>query len=282
MSRRDWHFVAAGIGLAVLALVYGIPLLADHYQDARRADYAATQEYEKSKRIAPFGSTAVGQDTDYKSYRDEWRAERDLHAQEAMARWAKWLLIATVVGVLLLAATLYETRKAAQAAFRMADIADDTAYRELRAYVNGFKGSVVITPSLSSWNVKAEFFLRNSGKTPAIIRSYYFKVDTYVDLASGGGGASQTDDCEITIGPDSVFRYSRNFSYSDPNLKPGALAHVRIGIFYRYSDYRGGIWPEAMWWSTDPVQVFGEPVRLEIFQRSQRDTPDSSLEWTGG
>jgi hypothetical protein len=39
------------------------------------------------------------------------------------------------VGVLLLAATLYETPPAAEAAFRMADIADDSAYRELRAYV---------------------------------------------------------------------------------------------------------------------------------------------------
>ncbi len=125
MPGRHWLIVFAA-GLAFLGVIYGVPTLYGEYQHASRTENAATQEYEQSKRIVPFGPTAEGQYANPEAYRNEWRAERDLRAQDRMAFWTMVMGLATVTAVLLLAATLWETRKAGKAAGVMADQARNT------------------------------------------------------------------------------------------------------------------------------------------------------------
>lgn len=93
--------------------------LHNQYRDTGRTDHATTQEHQETEQIVPFAAPPEGQHTEPEAGRNEWRAERDLEAQQEMARWAFWLWAATIVGIGLLAATLWETRKAAQAAYEM-------------------------------------------------------------------------------------------------------------------------------------------------------------------
>lgn len=136
MSDRNWvSNTPFGVGLIVIFMLAIIGLI-NHEKYTNTAYETATQEYQQTKGIAPLGSASKGHYTDPKSYRDEWRSEQDLHAQRDMAFWAKYLLIATVIGVVLLGATLWETRKAAQAAEEVVTVTRHTAERQLRAYIS--------------------------------------------------------------------------------------------------------------------------------------------------
>ena len=102
-----------------------VAALINHHHEAERAYHTAKQEYEESKRIKPMGAAGSKSPyTDPKAYRDEWRSERDLEAQWEMAKWAGWGAIATIVGIVILAATLWETSRAAQAAATSANVAE--------------------------------------------------------------------------------------------------------------------------------------------------------------
>lgn len=119
--------------------------------------------------------------------REEWRDERDLEAQQNMARWAEFLFYATVVGVVLLAATLFETRAAAKAAWDMVkkakeatELTKDTARRELRAYV--LVESTKVTFDNGKRAIDYWIQLKNFGQTPA----YGLKASFTATFFQGG------------------------------------------------------------------------------------------------
>jgi hypothetical protein len=91
MSRSDRREYTPLVLAALAALLFIFAGLANQNQNTRRADRAATQEYEQTKGVVPMGASPQGQYTDPKAYREEWRAERDLNAQRDMAFWAKSL-----------------------------------------------------------------------------------------------------------------------------------------------------------------------------------------------
>jgi Sec-independent protein translocase protein TatA len=185
MPSRDWRFYAPlGIGLVVLAILYLVPTLAQHYQNTASAEYAATQEYEESKRIAPFGPSTQGPTANPQAYRDEWRAERDLHAQQDMAFWAKWLLIATVIAVLLVAATLLETRRAGQAALEMVE--------EAKRATKAAEDSVLETRRVGEAQVRAYL-------TPDNVAMGFENDCPVVTLEIENSGASPAFDTEVRV-----------------------------------------------------------------------------------
>jgi hypothetical protein len=173
MSRCRWlQHTPLVVGVIILAALILTPLV-DYKREADRAYQAAEQEYEESKRISPPGrAVADGKDTDHKAYRDEWRSEQDLKAQREMADTSWWMALAAWIGVFFLAATLWETAKAAKGAADAADatrkgvdLAADTAKWQLRAYV----ACTVVKFSAFSAGQKpvASITIKNSGSTPA-------------------------------------------------------------------------------------------------------------------
>lgn len=174
------------------------------------------------------------------------RNERDLQAQETMARWtivmggvASLGMLISIIGVGLVYITFRETRRAASAGIHANEIARESSERQLRAYVGVVDfGIRDISPGKHPFfSVKYE----NAGQTPAgelICRSrleYTSQDPTKVrfkaappgrtskfNLAPGGHGWSQ-------------IRTSAPLSQSDyDKLKSGQTTYVFAGyIIYR-------------------------------------------------
>lgn len=112
---------------------------------------------------------------------------RDLQAQEDMAYWAKLMFCATVagslvglVGIYLVFKTLKETRVSAKAAVRSAQVAEETAERQLRAYVGLDKAKIVRSQDRV---MRCVVEIKNFGQTPA------YKVSPLVNIR----GANKAD-----------------------------------------------------------------------------------------
>ena len=109
-------------------MVLGAVALANYQRKANDDFQVARQEYERSKRIVTAEAATQSRQTGDRSYREEWRSERDLEAQQDMARWAMLMFFAsaasvvvTIVGLLLIWRTLHHTRRAADYARAMVD-----------------------------------------------------------------------------------------------------------------------------------------------------------------
>jgi len=176
MLSRPIGFV--GLGIVCLLVLAG---LVNHHRDASRTQGAASIEHQQSQAVPERGNTQRepserNQPTEYDL--------RDLRAQEGMAWWAELLFYVSVAGVLLLGATLYETRKAGIAVSetlvqtrRQADIAEDTANRQLRAYLTIVGGYVEIMTNNN--DIFAHINFRNSGQTPAYKFSVWYKINCF-------------------------------------------------------------------------------------------------------
>ncbi len=130
------------------------------------------------------------------------RAERDLIAQEAMASWAFWLLVTSIVSVALTLAglvmiwrTLFHTRKAAEASAEMvsqaqratgaaahqAKIAEAALVANERPWISadttilGFR-FVQDGDGFVQASIDIEFVMKNFGKSPAIQTIAYVKT----------------------------------------------------------------------------------------------------------
>ena len=101
---------------------------------------------------------------------EKYRAEQDLHDQNEMARWAKWMFwdgigetILTIIGVFLIWRTLIHTRKGAEAAASQVRIMRDASEDQLRPYV--------FISAAEYWWQDSRKFIRatctNGGQTPA-------------------------------------------------------------------------------------------------------------------
>lgn len=171
------------LGLATVYFLF-------HKQHLYDVDFIDSyRQYESSKDDLPPGIRKDGQKSvaDPRSYRDEWRSERDLIVQREMAEWAFFMLITaavslviTTIGVYYVALTFRETRRmveeaakgtkaaitAAEAAEYSSSIAQDTAKRQLRAYVSievdDQKDPIIRMEGIRIW-LKAV----NRGQTPA-------------------------------------------------------------------------------------------------------------------
>lgn len=174
MPRCHWlQHSPAIFGVIILVALFLAPLI-DHKREADRAYEASQQEYAESKRILPPGRAVTnGKDTDHKSYRDEWRSEQDLQAQREMAATSLWAAVATWLGVFFLAATLWETAKAAKAAAEAATAAREALGAE-RAWMTleGFDG--VTSSPITIGGVRYErgyavtLRWQNTGRSPAV------------------------------------------------------------------------------------------------------------------
>lgn len=117
--------------------------------------------------------------------REQQRSEADLRAQREMADWAFWMLIVstaslgvTSIGTIFLAWQIMLTReavedtgKATKAMERQNDIAEDSAIRQLRAYVS--IGEVSINEPFGEGAAYISVIVKNDGTTPALLTSFF-------------------------------------------------------------------------------------------------------------
>lgn len=184
MLARAWlSHPPIGVGLVV---VIGLALagLNNHQHEAASTYQAATHEDEI--RPAPPKREA----DNLKAKRADKRAKRDLRAQEDMAEWAFWMLVATALGVALVGGTLVEAWKAGRAAAavlketkRQADIAEETAAattRQFSAYIGAERPFVFLEITEPGIGMQGDGSMRfagkrfafqftNYGRTPALL-----------------------------------------------------------------------------------------------------------------
>ncbi len=103
--------------------------------------------------------------------RESERGERDLEAQQSMARWTLIMgvvagagLLISLIGVVLVYITFRETRRAADAGFRANEIAQESSQRQLRPYVH-IEGMKPERPKSGMKDISIT--IKNFGHTPA-------------------------------------------------------------------------------------------------------------------
>lgn len=172
------------IVLGIIAISLAVLAWFNFDREARVADQLNWQQYERTKQVVSDDVSASRPLTADKYYREEWRAEQELTAQQNMAWWNRVSTVATCIGVVLLIVTLWETSQTAIAAAQAASAAENTlshskdiSERELRAYVC-LVGGVLTVQNLK---VKGSVKFKNSGQTPAFnVRSCCrIEVGTY-------------------------------------------------------------------------------------------------------
>lgn len=166
MPVRNWLYHPPVGVLVVVIILLAITGLQNRYGGAQSSQGTASIENQQAQFLTERC------DADCKAERSEQRADDDLKAQQDMAWYAALLFVVSFAAVILLAATLYETRNAGRSAAeiltqtkRQADIADDTARRELRAYLS-------VEPRGVNWltmssRVIGHVLIRNVGHLPA-------------------------------------------------------------------------------------------------------------------
>lgn len=125
MPRSDWITVVVAGALAAALWLIAIEL--GYNQAYPRSSGCRAPDIEQQIEAIGQSPTPESIRAYQDAYRNECRAEQDLIAQQSMARWAFWLLIVTSIGVGLLVATFWETRRAAIAAMSVVGQAERQA-----------------------------------------------------------------------------------------------------------------------------------------------------------
>ena len=203
MAKRG--VVWGGVGVAALVVVGGLHVAESQCQRGQNAYRAQAAQNHRGQGVTQFAidrsflPCLVERVTaDAQSGDPSYKEERDLAAQEASAGMAFWIalialcqLVATIWGLLYIRGTLRATLKAvedtseATEAMRSANvIAENTAERQLRAYVVG--KDHVVEQFFNNGRAKFIVRLHNSGQTPAyevrcvtLVRATDEDVDAY-------------------------------------------------------------------------------------------------------
>ena len=169
--------VAAVILSALLIAVWQSSAI--YHQRSAQAEYKA-QGYASDRdaeiedicgRMA-FGDAIECIREEIQAAQESQRAEYDLKAQQEMADWAFWMIVASVAavvvtatGVVYVAATLGQTRKGVKAAVDVVDVTREMGQRQMRAYVGVTKGRA--TYDKDTGNLQYSVTIENTGQTPA-------------------------------------------------------------------------------------------------------------------
>lgn len=167
------HGSALGGFLALVLLIGGAVTLCDN-QGRGAGSNEATQQQDPGANpyIAP-NAVVQAPPAEPQTSRNEWRQEQDLRAQRDMAKWAfimLWVTGASVavtsLGVVYVALTLQETRRAVKAADDAVAVTREIGNKQLRAYIG-----VASATAKFNWSGDASYrfvvTIKNYGATPA-------------------------------------------------------------------------------------------------------------------
>jgi hypothetical protein len=171
MLSRNWLLhPPVGVGLAIVLMFVAAGLINQHRYGSS-ADYPSGQEFQIAQEAAS-GVAAHAPPANPNPERGEWRDERDLEAQQDMAKWAMFLFVATLVGLGLLAATLLETREAARAAWEMVEESKQATAAAKATLTLETRPYIVLDSFSYQQGIReyaAKFSFKNVGRTPADI-----------------------------------------------------------------------------------------------------------------
>lgn len=310
MSQRDWLFILAAIGLALAAIANAQPVGRDGAHQAapnqgqaepsNKPDPAPRFTIQDAlDRVARAMEAANNQP---KSADEREQAERDLAAQEGMAKWAKYMFWAAVASVALTAAGVFliwqtliytrtaaiaakdavtEAKEATKAAILGAEAAERTVAETRRIGDAQVKSYILINEAALNWdgpNPHIMMVCKNTGQTPAPFFDVGASVKTaplkgYADWGiierdfefqtwSGLGG---NDELTIRYTPKNLHVYA--------NIQHDIDAYLVITGVVRYGDVFGDIYESEFAFFTPQksrghARKMSRPVaRLRVFQK---------------
>lgn len=252
MSKHYWLLAIAGSGLAVLGLL--VWWLVDRENERHTEHEAAYQQYEGSKRELVPGAVIDGNRTtfDPKSYREEWRSERDLEAQREMAQWTFWMVVASGASVVIAGAAVvlvYLTLKDSRLSNE----------QQLRAYMSLTPGGIGYEQSNRTLIVYAT--QKNNGQTPAkkVRFSGICRLLPYPLQAGTPAPDPELHPGENVVGPGHEFRVGTSHGKGTYHFEFATheIEHKRLYFFgyLAYEDIFGN--PQKTWacWSFDNVEM---------------------------
>lgn len=207
----------------------------------------------------------------------QWRAAVAAEKAAETAWWSMWwVIIGTAlsgVGLAALIYTLRQTERSIIAASHSNEIAQDTAKRQLRAYLYPGVSQVRISKDTNTVKCPVDIYLRNSGNTPAKILVYrfiYYVISPITILAAEESGDASnvliTDihtKIEKVVGPNSDIFLSFKAPvplahFNDPDNPVqfwGSKDETVLLAFFSWSyvDYLGRQWDESAEFTTDAI-----------------------------
>lgn len=225
MFRRCWLPILAVIGLTLSAHAQSVdfkptsePSAAQSTKPKPAALLAVPTPVQDS--LNRIGAALEAANSKPQSLSEKEHAQKDLDAQNEMAKWAKRVFFVaiteagiTFTGVMLLLATLIYTKRAAEAARDAVTKANDTmeqaerhAQQQLRAYVFSFERTVQIVDQGNA--IKCWIKFRNSGQTPAYKCSVNVSTDIdHYPTPSESDIPPWSDDENSCLGPSDVMTF---------------------------------------------------------------------------
>lgn len=234
------------------------------------------QIYMRTRDIAPIGSLVDRAVTAPQAYREEWRSERDLDAQQTMAYWAKWVTWATAGGVivgmisvvLLWVAAVY-TKRAADATQLSAKIAERSHKLFERPFIIPALTSNISRTSGHSIHHGFRYKLGNYGRVPAIIHYVYTTFGSTPSNHPGEAGSGvrtfDHEDYNLSsvlsanemLDPDKwvllpgVIEVEYDQRGKLKRLSYGELPDVYFAIHAKFEDMAGEVYESRFLWRFD-------------------------------
>lgn len=251
MFKSDWgRQFAFGLGLIAVTLVWAAFYIGSEIGESRGESNKNTTEYERHAEEKIRSTCLSGQGVDVaecvskviKTTNEESRTESDLVAQTEMARWAFYMLIATVgvavitgAGVYYVWQTLSVTRKIGEAQAR--------AY--IHAEIAGIELSQVENKDGSNVKFIVQMNLINSGATPAHSIVILYDIQEAdrgifpINLLNDGQRSTETLNF-IPSGESNPMRLSRVWhSENTEALIVGKDRYVRLTYVIKFVDEFG-------------------------------------------
>ena len=170
MFGGDWKQQLAAFGLIfVVGVGGGLFLSGIEVSERPRAEtsdpYACEKgDYTNCNTKPTFLDPSTGEPSSYnadgKSYREEYRAERDLAAQSQMATWAAYMTVATGIGIILLFFTWIETRRGVAETQRIGE-------KQVQAYLTVSEVKLWLREFNGELGLSANMAIKNKGHSPA-------------------------------------------------------------------------------------------------------------------
>jgi hypothetical protein len=272
MSRSCWRILIAALGIT---LGYPVDQASSNQnratenqpEDAEHGPPSALPTIENS--ISTAASLVQAAQGDPKTYADEKRAERDVHAQESMAKWAFWMLVVaaitaglSAVGMVLIWRQVSLTRRAVEetgAATNAMNRQNGIAAANLLAFKDVERGRLSVRilgadQNTPDGNTHIHGFMGNYGGSGVEIVNFVYdfldlpqypdafekKISSFVTLSAGYYQTSSAlirDEC-LEISDSTILggyvEYRNNFneihrSYFCYKFKPGKMPNGSLG-----------------------------------------------------
>jgi type II secretory pathway pseudopilin PulG len=156
--------------------------------------------------------------------------------------------VAALIGMALSAAGVLLVWRTSRATREANEIARDTAYRQLRAYLSAGEATLEVWWQNGTIWASLEATVVNNGLTPATLKDR----SHWVQIINGAGGGGDADGMTEIVAP----RASHTFtSKTGMGGSAGQQVSFSIGCLFTYTDYLGNEWNELISWRTDIVEA---------------------------